>query len=770
MGIKQRFASLLAKTSAEESLSHTWESTDGSNVIVFDGTNFLLTLFRHPQFPMFCVAVPRLREYREVLMTLLKSILDVCPGAEFHFLFDGLASSSELACKASEAKQRTVHGFVDKLECAEAFCQEGYAHRAMSTSTFALKRLLEEVLASLQDSRATVQHKIFWVHGRERDTDIATALHARKWNARLLFSDDSDFLLLCRETVIPSASLRLREGGVYGKPLSPRARCQALGASSMDELTVVAFLVGSDFNKPIMEVVAGESWQAVLSRAQDLLAGNETSGWQAAVRTLSDVADSEIDGFISNFDTSSYLEHKVEDHDLESWMHKGQHAFGITCSYPWRGGLDPVLDSFREWQEERLDGDLPARALLHPDRLLRAYARGHLSSGKLNLLRFRESGQRSCYSDSAEGQPVAALRRASSQRLVSFLSGPARDSWEDDDSAALGFPDAFFSASVTWEQANASYAKRLLNSDIAKLTELKKQAFQVRFDEARKIVVDARIEKLREELVGLLDYAVFIEEGPLPPADEDFDWMWDCLEVQDLGGHVDQEKVRASNFFYLVTGEHMSKQTLVHQHLVARCMTKKVDNNALSLLYILCLCILGRNHVVPEHVQQLCASLGVDAQFVQEMPSPKFMLEPRVDKCRLATAALVLGDLVTWLLSQMQDCFCLCGGEGLLFPLVLPLDGGPVVLTDQGQVHKASHGYRVAVSAPQGEHVPDSLFPVLAGRLSEMLPKTFSWEMKRGRQSWLKIRGVSGVQAFGLHRRIVISDGVPWLLNVSALD
>lgn len=768
MGIKQHFAAHVARNSVVEELERTWSSTEGSNVIVFDGTNFLLSLVRHPQFPTNSIALPRLKEYRMVLGAFLASLLRSCPDAALHFLLDGIPASAELDCKAEEAKLRTVKGFVDKLECAEAFRKEGYAHRAMSFSSSAAKWLLEEALKGIS-SWTGGRHRIFWEHARDRDVDMATALHALKWKARLLFSDDSDFLLLFPGTVVPISSVRLRDGHVYAKPLSLACRCRSVGVASLDELLVAAFLVGSDFNGPIMQVSDDESWFLVAQRAGVAISASKQGVWQEALLALAgcDVESREVDAFLSNFDSSLYHEYSPSD-GVECWYCKDEVAFGATCFYPTLGELDPILQSCGDWRETvGLERSVP----LHPDRLLRAYASGWLSGSKVMLLRFGDCGQRAAYSDPVEGQPVAAIQRACYQRLVAYLQGPEPASWDDEDTR-FGFPQAGALSLARWDQCEMGYARRVVGHRIAEVTRLKKEAFEARFSVRKKAAIEAELDCLRDSLVAALEHDRLVSQQPLVPSQDSFHEMWSTVVVQDQVEEEVQIKQRAANLFYLVTGRKLSTLSSQHQELIARCMRKRdaeADGALPPSMLLLFLCLLGSGQLLPGHVQQLCADLNVDVRGLPELPTPDFALGPSVDKDRIAAAALVLGDLATWLLAYLQDCFCLCGGQGLLCPSAILFDGGPVVLTELGRVRRGSDGYKLTALAPQGEMPPDEVLHMLETQIGTSFPGGIV-EHKGGHQHWIKVTGVSGLEAFSLHRRIVVCNSTPYIINVSALQ
>ncbi|CAE8632122.1 unnamed protein product, partial [Polarella glacialis] len=86
-----------------------------------------------------------------------------------------------------------------------------------------------------------------------------------------------------------------------------------------------------------------------------------------------------------------------------------------------------------------------------------------------------------------------------------------------------------------------------------------------------------------------------------------------------------------------------------------------------------------------------------------------------------------------------------------------------IVVMDDGQIHKAKDGYKISISAPKDQVVSVEVLGLLHKSLSsscQVVQKT----------DWLKMTGVSAVEAFGYHRRIWICNSVPYTLNVKAFD
>ena len=155
--------------------------------IVVDGMNFLMSTVWRVESP----GLPRLEELHGLLSCTLTALLEACPEAELHFIFDGLKDEAGYEAKTDEGLRRKV----DKLgETAEAVatCNEiGFCPRGGgASSTMPLLALLAEVVRSLPGN-----HYMFRAQSSVTDADVAVALYATQHRASMLLSDDSDFLI-----------------------------------------------------------------------------------------------------------------------------------------------------------------------------------------------------------------------------------------------------------------------------------------------------------------------------------------------------------------------------------------------------------------------------------------------------------------------------------------------------------------------------------------------------------------------------------------------
>lgn len=64
-----------------------------------------------------------------------------------------------------------------------------------------------------------------------------------------------------------------------------------------------------------------------------------------------------------------------------------------------------------------------------------------------------------------------------------------------------------------------------------------------------------------------------------------------------------------------------------------------------------------------------------------------------------------MGGFCNELMLVLQDAFCLLGFDDVF--LRLPLDGGPILLTE-GSVRRGSHGYQIFIRPLAEEEVSDS--------------------------------------------------------------
>lgn len=234
-------------------------------------------------------------------------------------------------------------------------------------------------------------------------------------------------------------------------------------------------------------------------------------------------------------------------------------------------------------------------------------------------------------------------------------------------------------------------------------------------------------------------------------------WVWEGAVPEARGEGRERRVARGRSMFFLVAGSELPGGC---EDLLSRCLGKTADEAEQNVLFLLVLSYAAGKWLAPEQVKQLAKSLHVSSQGLALLGPLAGKVETGAQR---ADAAVVLGELCWWLHSFIQDAFCLCGGDGLLFPRGLGLDGGPVVPVDDGHVHKGKDGYRMVVWAGRDEEVPVEVLEGVAARLREQ-----GVAVCRVRD-WLRLTAVSALEAFSFHSRLHFQAGVPYLLAVSAL-
>lgn len=97
MGVKCGFNGHVSREYEPKPLAEIWAEARQkglSEVIVVDGTNFLMDLATGPSWQLGWPGLPRLQEMEELLRAILLKIVEACPGAELHFVLDGMPQPS----------------------------------------------------------------------------------------------------------------------------------------------------------------------------------------------------------------------------------------------------------------------------------------------------------------------------------------------------------------------------------------------------------------------------------------------------------------------------------------------------------------------------------------------------------------------------------------------------------------------------------------------------------------------------------------------------
>jgi len=512
-------------------------------------------------------------------------------------------------------------------------------------------------------------------------------------------------------------------------------RLRTLGLDTFEELLLAAFLGGSDFNSPIIK----GAWQEIAKTARLIIRG---APWQAAA--LEAAQDkTEAQAFIDNFDIAVYNP-SHEDDGTESWTCQGNAAYGLTRIHPPNGALDVVLRAFAQELPDQPDtfGSSPVKVA----RLLQAYSQGHLSARSLNLLRFRTWSESPCLADHVSGRLVATWKRCALERLAAFLARPQSESWDDDED---GHDASYLAVAVERLHDEVFGMCTQAAHEVAELERVARQTSSPVAGETAELKMRELLQRV--SAVEAISTSERVGEMELPQ------WVWEGAVLPVPQESEDQRKARAESFFFLATGTELPAR---HLSLVKKCVsTGTLATQAeQSSLFLLAVVSIGGEQLVPEHVRQLQKSLGIDKQdFGVSLPA--FVGQSQEQH---AGAAIVLGELCWWLLSHLQDVYCLCGGQGLVFPAGVPLGGGPTVITQDGLVHKSKDGYRIRVSGPPDEEVPEEALRGAAKILCEV-------GTVRQIKDWFKLTDVGPVDAFALHGRVVVLRGLPYTLSVKAL-
>jgi len=766
MGVKQNFLSYILDRTETQDLRCVWDALPAgcSKVIVIDGTNFLLTFMDHHQLRLNSPGVPRLQEFRDALSNFLCAVQAACPGIEFHFLFDGVSSEETLESKEEEANKR----FKDRLrqsaeEALKVF--EGRGCRGGPRSVHVLKWLLASLLQRLPG-----QHWIGRAHAEARDLDMACVLHAKLHKAGVLLSDDSDFLVMFSGVVIPFRTFVFQESGLSCKAPSLSNRLRALCLTCLSELQVAAFLAGTDFSPPIVEA----SWPEITERARRLVASNPV--WQDVVQEAS-VDPAHADAFLANFDTGAYV--CVDEGEpsgaaaLEAWRCGDSVAYGITATFP-RSDMDPILSNLVSSGSQDTDG----RMCIIRTRCLAAYSGGALSSSMLNLVRNISFSESVGLADFAKlipgscGRPVARAKLQMVGRLAHFLAGPIPDSWDDEEDHVPAFLD--IEVEVIREDVLLwciPHAEWLLQKESRIKDAGRDSNFDVRcpaedirsFDHNDLSVVQAKkeLQEARECFTNEMDgFGTLTEKGQVQLQSIP-DWVWDGARADWKAGEESScSSALLRSVFYLVTGSDVNTKLAPHLQME---LAKVLEGNATvqeqGLLLVLSVVHAIEEGLMLEHVQTLCSSLGV-----RRLDLNMLRLSGCSDSATQYASALMLGEMCWWMMAMIQDVFCLCGGQRLIFANALPMRGGPVVLGN-GIVHKAKDGYKISVKGIEGE--PPSEVASHAQMLFEALGAVVTRQLRYGA---FKVQGISAHDVFSCHGRIFFYKGVPYTTVVKPFD
>lgn len=336
MGVKQEFGRRIVEGVPPRALKDIWAERQG-DVILFDASNFLMVVARLVAWP----GLPRLKEFKDLLKRILHDMLAACPGAQFHFIFDGLRDELAYNNKANEGARRKLENLAETAEAVEHLARSGRWRKWVTTPKETLKDQLIEVVKTCLDG----DHMILHAQSRCVDADVVLALHALKSNAGLLVSDDSDFLVSFQGPVLLVRSL-LTVGDSKVVVVSWQQRLDAL-QTDPNGLRVMACQAGTDLTPS----VEGELPEGP---------------WQEAVKRM--LPKQEADLFIRQYDLEAYV-----DNADGSWSYCGELACGVTSCYP-PGPLDPLARDFCHEKSE------------HVAHMVRAFCHGRLTGQVLHLM------------------------------------------------------------------------------------------------------------------------------------------------------------------------------------------------------------------------------------------------------------------------------------------------------------------------------------------------------------------------------------------------
>jgi len=723
MGIKQRFPSYAYEASEARDLGSIWaelQASGYSTVVVVDASNFLMSVQRHHLWRTDTASLPRANELRKLLQVLLHTIQRHCPEVQFHFILDGVSKDDELACKIAEKQRREASRMLENAVEAKRFSNHGCGPGASFDAT----PLLINVVTNLDG-----EHWIGRAHSHTRDLDIAVVLHARRHNSGLLFSDDSDFLILFPGRVVRIQSLEFLPGCLTMKSLSLQERLVRFELESWDQLRMLAFLAGSDFHHSVAKL----PWTEMASRARELA---QTGSWQDAVRAAGpEVSAHEIEAFIENFDL--YAVDLVSSPDAppsqpEVWACGGEECIGITSLLP-AGPLDPILELFAVTDTE----GLPTRLELDKSQLLVAYARGQLSAATLNFLRHKRTSALPYHCDLLDGSSgsVFALRHHAYARLTGFLCGPLPDEWDDEPDEVVQFRTAMIA--VPDEQARSLCMRSAdevleLESQLPSLTNsLHRQQLRDHLHSLRTQLVESMLE------AGGTSKEVVLEAADIP------EWVHAGPQRHELKEDESVHRARLRSTFFLATGADL--ELWPDKELQKACRNSKD-------LLMKALVTLGKKHVLLEHLRELSKVLGVDDVHCHGC-----------SQTSAARSAMFLGELCRWVPKYLEDMQWLCGGQPLNLKL-LPFAGGPLVLT-AGRAHKAQSGYSIHLRGPEGVEVGDRARDAAKDyfvHLKGIIGKTFG-------SGGFKVSNI-GPEIWIHHDALMEHDGVMYKLKVKAFD
>lgn len=765
MGIKQRFFSKVTESAKVEGMEDVFArvaiflaSGAQQPIIVIDGANFLMGFAKGKPWYMSWPGFPRLKEMRELLRTVLSAIIDACGDVQLHFVFDGLGDVEASRAKEDEHNRRQIALLLEFAEAATAFQSTGYCLNGGGiVSSTVLKQILLQVLPQLPG-----KHKAVRAHALGCDSDVATVLYARSCNACCLMSTDSDFLITFDGLVIPVNSISFRlDGTIQCKGIQMTDRLEAFQLCEVGHLKVLAFIAGTDFTRSILEVENG-NWEPLVTRTRSAV--SSASRWQDAVQSLA-ADENAAELFLRHYDLDAFSPSQTRELDdflsPFSWDYKGSLACGVTTIFPLHSGLDPVLlslgSALPKWLGKKA-GD-PRNS----DRLLACYSQGLLTGKIIDLLRFGKvyigtspADYGVCESSLRRGLGFHFIREIKAKalaRIRTFFAGQATivDSWDDDEATAeiSTIPFEYIKDHVL--NKCLEFAQLIVPREQESRNALKPQ-YEM-FKELAKKEREYFIESLHQ-CGGVTEMNV-LKEIPLE------EWLWSGAIVAQSSEDEAICKNRARSFFYLATGKDLQLGLPVEQvAIVEKCIgsPSKCILKDFGCLFVILLHHLIGQEVSVKHMKQLCTEIADG--FKLGLPQ-----EDMTDSRELSTSALRLGDLCWWLFEHIQNVYCLVGGEGLLFPQVLPLDGGPVVLTD-GHVHKAKEGYKITIKSFNEQNEVNEDVKTAAKNLLT----TAGARCLKDFQYGFKVNSVAPDLVFRFHSRLLFHGRRPYKLSVKAFD
>lgn len=269
------------------------------------------------------------------------------------------------------------------------------------------------------------------------------------------------------------------------------------------------------------------------------------------------------------------------------------------------------------------------------------------------------------------------------------------------------------------------------------------------------------LEEARQSLATQMDgFGALIEQKKVPlqsiPG-----WVWDGARDDCPAGEERTSRcARMRSVFYLATGSDMTtKLTSQCQEGLAKALAEDATMQEQGLLLVLAIIHSVGEVLAQDHVQTLCNTLGV-----RDLDLSMLRSSDGSDAGLQYASAVILGDMCWWMMGKLQDMFCICGGDRLIFANALPMRGGPVVL-GSGIMHKAKNGYKISVKASQDEPSPEVVSH--AQTLFEALGADVTRQLRYGA---FKVQGIAAHDVFSYHGRIFIYKGVPYTLLVKPFD